>query len=98
MRMSAAASCDSAARMSGRRARMSDGMPEGIVGTPVPHDIATLRDTSGVNTSRGERPSSTASADSNSARSEEHTSELQSPDHLVCRPLLQKKNALPHER
>src|SRR5207244_5753263 len=23
-------------------------------------------------------------------RSEEHTSELQSPDHLVCRPLLQK--------
>src|SRR5438552_11226292 len=26
-----------------------------------------------------------------SARSEEHTSELQSPDHLVCRPLLEKK-------
>src|SRR5438552_11917751 len=25
------------------------------------------------------------------ARSEEHTSELQSPDHLVCRPLLEKK-------
>src|SRR5258708_18974759 len=24
-------------------------------------------------------------------RSEEHTSELQSPDHLVCRPLLGKK-------
>src|SRR5947208_6715860 len=24
-------------------------------------------------------------------RSEEHTSELQSPDHLVCRPLLEKK-------
>src|SRR5207244_12411758 len=28
-------------------------------------------------------------------RSEEHTSELQSPDHLVCRLLLEKKN---HER
>src|SRR5438552_5743428 len=27
----------------------------------------------------------------NSARSEEHTSELQSPDHLVCRLLLEKK-------
>src|SRR5260370_19484969 len=27
-----------------------------------------------------------------SARSEEHTSELQSPDHLVCRLLLEKKN------
>src|SRR5258708_19519301 len=29
------------------------------------------------------------------ARSEEHTSELQSPDHLVCRLLLEKKNAPP---
>src|SRR5438552_12594429 len=27
-----------------------------------------------------------------SKRSEEHTSELQSPDHLVCRLLLEKKN------
>src|SRR5258708_20060762 len=26
-------------------------------------------------------------------RSEEHTSELQSPDHIVCRLLLEKKNA-----
>src|SRR5258708_12383541 len=29
---------------------------------------------------------------STSTRSEEHTSELQSPDHLVCRLLLEKKN------
>src|SRR5207244_7749432 len=28
-------------------------------------------------------------------RSEEHTSELQSPDHLVCRLLLEKKNITP---
>src|SRR5258708_22475869 len=28
-------------------------------------------------------------------RSEEHTSELQSPDHLVCRPLLEKKTSCP---
>src|SRR5690348_17792114 len=28
-------------------------------------------------------------------RSEEHTSELQSPVHLVCRLLLEKKNRLP---
>src|SRR5258708_26298059 len=27
------------------------------------------------------------------SRSEEHTSELQSPDHLVCRPLLEKKTS-----
>src|SRR5258708_39130914 len=30
------------------------------------------------------------------ARSEEHTSELQSPDHLVCRLLLEKKNQTRH--
>src|SRR5258708_29922025 len=29
-----------------------------------------------------------------SIRSEEHTSELQSPDHLVCRLLLEKKQAI----
>src|SRR5207244_10106799 len=28
------------------------------------------------------------------SRSEEHTSELQSPDHLVCRLLLEKKNKI----
>src|SRR5947208_13470405 len=32
-----------------------------------------------------------------SDRSEEHTSELQSPDHLVCRLLLEKKNAHDHD-
>src|SRR5258708_24750423 len=30
-------------------------------------------------------------------RSEEHTSELQSPDHLVCRLLLEKKTAFADE-
>src|SRR5258708_31480425 len=30
-------------------------------------------------------------------RSEEHTSELQSPDHLVCRLLLEKKNTQHYE-
>src|SRR5258708_30296579 len=33
-----------------------------------------------------------AGLDDAGARSEEHTSELQSPDHLVCRLLLQNKN------
>src|SRR5258708_9285492 len=32
-----------------------------------------------------------ARADRRRSRSEEHTSELQSPDHLVCRLLLEKK-------
>src|SRR5258708_17415245 len=31
-------------------------------------------------------------------RSEEHTSELQSPDHLVCRLLLEKKNRCNYRR
>src|SRR5258708_31716372 len=31
-------------------------------------------------------------------RSEEHTSELQSPDHLVCRLLLEKKKKMRHNR
>src|SRR5258708_31034539 len=31
-------------------------------------------------------------------RSEEHTSELQSPDHLVCRLLLEKKKKTKNER
>src|SRR5258708_9937448 len=34
---------------------------------------------------------STAAMPSSKVRSEEHTSELQSPDHLVCRLLLEKK-------
>src|SRR5438552_6757087 len=46
------------------------------------HDIHTLvvgQDVTGL-------------ADDERVRSEEHTSELQSPDHLVCRLLLEKKN------
>src|SRR5438552_6605888 len=41
------------------------------------------------------RPGWTASARSRRwPRSEEHTSELQSPDHLVCRLLLEKKKSV----
>src|SRR5258708_33331491 len=39
---------------------------------------------------RSGRPCETA-RDRRRSRSEEHTSELQSPDHLVCRLLLEKK-------
>src|SRR5258708_15415707 len=43
--------------------------------------------------STGEPPrsSSTSPSAATFKRSEEHTSELQSPDHLVCRLLLEKK-------
>src|SRR5258708_21508135 len=37
-------------------------------------------------------PGSAARQLADPLRSEEHTSELQSPDHLVCRLLLEKKN------
>src|SRR5207244_12707122 len=37
------------------------------------------------------RPATISSAGRCRKRSEEHTSELQSPDHLVCRLLLEKK-------
>src|SRR5258708_22371475 len=40
----------------------------------------------------GPPPISASRLRSWNARSEEHTSELQSPDHLVCRLLLEKKN------
>src|SRR5258708_24515064 len=36
-------------------------------------------------------PPRSTSPDFSAPRSEEHTSELQSPDHLVCRLLLEKK-------
>src|SRR5438552_10057538 len=36
-------------------------------------------------------PMPAARSSASPARSEEHTSELQSPDHLVCRLLLEKK-------
>src|SRR5438552_14773816 len=52
-------------------------------GTPSPHSShrALIR---------------SVSAGSMFTRSEEHTSELQSPDHLVCRLLLEKKKKNPN--
>src|SRR5690348_17460339 len=47
-------------------------------------DVPGRRRADGVGASGGER-------DEGAARSEEHTSELQSPVHLVCRLLLEKK-------
>src|SRR5690348_17665840 len=55
---------------------------------PIDDAAATARDRSGTVVVVLGRPSLAASAD---GRSEEHTSELQSPVHLVCRLLLEKK-------
>src|SRR5258708_20306071 len=43
---------------------------------------------------RSDRAGSDEDSRRGPARSEEHTSELQSPDHLVCRLLLEKKKKL----
>src|SRR2546426_7902241 len=47
---------------------------------------------------RGERPGPIAPGAPPPRRSEEHTSELQSPCNLVCRLLLEKKKTLKHLR
>src|SRR5258708_22660288 len=54
--------------------------------------LASSQNTAGVLVRRARRtPSLTQSWIKLGVRSEEHTSELQSPDHLVCRLLLEKK-------
>src|SRR5258708_12885662 len=44
-----------------------------------------------------DRCATSAAWSRSSRRSEEHTSELQSPDHLVCRLLLEKKKTTPKD-
>src|SRR5207244_9038462 len=44
------------------------------------------------------RPSAAGAQARHNGRSEEHTSELQSPDHLACRLLLEKKKKTKHQR
>src|SRR5258708_11642505 len=56
-------------------------------GTARPAEFAVRRErAAAARHCRGWRP------ERKRTRSEEHTSELQSPDHLVCRLLLEKKN------
>src|SRR5258708_15390964 len=52
------------------------------------HDVSLVPQKSGGYVSRAIVRST---ANKEALRSEEHTSELQSPDHLVCRLLLEKK-------
>src|SRR5258708_28384983 len=56
---------------------------------PTPWPTPTVRK---GRTSSARRAATSPSASCARRRSEEHTSELQSPDHLVCRLLLEKKN------
>src|SRR5258708_22402326 len=61
--------------------------------TPAP-DAAAAPKPAAKNVSQDKKVSLIQFFRRSSRRSEEHTSELQSPDHLVCRLLLEKKNNL----
>src|SRR5690348_17600879 len=64
-------------------------------GAPMP--VVTTGDGTAASESLAAAPGPTwAAASDSDARSEEHTSELQSPVHLVCRLLLEKKKKTKH--
>jgi len=56
--------------------------------------LLTAAQGGGLNNPGGALLSKLILVGSNTRRSEEHTSELQSPDHLVCRLLLEKKKKI----
>src|SRR5258708_19957875 len=61
----------------------------------LPVLAATLsREFGGPERERVSGSSGAATVEETEDRSEEHTSELQSPDHLVCRLLLEKKKTI----
>src|SRR5258708_13927147 len=65
----------------------ANGNPGGLTvapldGSEAPHKVADISVRMRLNREQQDHPE----------RSEEHTSELQSPDHLVCRLLLEKIN------
>src|SRR5438876_6782938 len=64
---------------------------------PSPRGAAVVR-LSDRGARRGLEPYERGATAAGPARSEEHTSELQSPVHLVCRLLLEKKKPIPHLR
>src|SRR5689334_24161110 len=74
--------------------------PERLHATHVPR-AQTARTRSNARGSARGSPSTASRSASNPGRSEEHTSELQSQFHLVCRLLLEKKktsntSTIPH--
>src|SRR5882672_8803531 len=97
--LKAAGGSGSTSRIRGSHAKS----PSGLAGIPLWHSKARVRSASGTwqnTTCRCPATSSCTlklpahcSARENHARSEEHTSELQSHSDLVCRLLLEKKKA-----
>src|SRR5258708_17867956 len=74
------------------RSRTSGEAAAGRAGTGIPARRFPAALPRGSADCGGDAPQSgTGSRRRSVSRSEEHTSELQSPDHLVCRLLLEKK-------
>src|SRR5438552_14670430 len=77
-----------------RRALTATRPPAGVYLTPLSTRLMRIwasRTRSARTGGRSAGRSTTSPTSPLAARSEEHTSELQSPDHLVCRLLLEKK-------
>src|SRR5690348_17449547 len=75
-----------------RRAAVTGCQPRADVGEAGPAAGRALETLTGIGDLHAQLLRLDARADADEARSEEHTSELQSPVQLVCRLLLEKKN------
>src|SRR5258708_15359005 len=75
-----------------RRPPRSTLFPYTTLFRSLPSEALSRRSPGGVPPSERARRRVEGHRDGELVRSEEHTSELQSPDHLVCRLLLEKKN------
>src|SRR5258708_36273787 len=71
--------------------RRTSGLPTPMSSSAMIRSRSRRRDGSLHGTSAAAVAGSTAPRRMQPRRSEEHTSELQSPDHLVCRLLLEEK-------
>src|SRR5438552_13531297 len=67
--------------------RRSSDLPTAV----LPEPMGPMRNTLGLPSMQVREDTENDAASPAYSRSEEHTSELQSPDHLVCRLLLEKK-------
>src|SRR5258708_38048190 len=67
----------------------NDAAPTEIYTLPLPDALPICQAQAGPHAAHGHRGAAAHAPQHH--RSEEHTSELQSPDHLVCRLLLEKK-------
>src|SRR5258708_27168023 len=69
----------------------ANNLPGGDLELASAGSTLTISESTTANFAAGTLTMTQAASNALTLRSEEHTSELQSPDHLVCRLLLEKK-------